>query len=231
MGNTTTKESRPAAAATLSQGRSRSRRDGARSKDRKQPKVREGYQLIIDPSEMVDGGYLFPQGVYSSPQDFKVAVVRELIIGRRLAPFYKGLESVDPNWTDDQLLFVINAPPGTPAPPPAQNPDEVTAAISELAIEDGIENTPDASSSASPSPQPAAGEPASRQTTRSATSTASKPTHQPKSSAAVSKASSSHTLSRPRSHTTSVMQTSQTRADERNTQAVWLYRNVHECPI
>lgn len=81
--------------------------------------------MIIDPNETVDGGYLFPQGVYHGGQDFKVSVVREMIINRRLAPFYKGLDAVDPKWTDEELLQNVkcsvepkNAPkPGQPGIP------------------------------------------------------------------------------------------------------------------
>ncbi|KAL1921882.1 uncharacterized protein VTP21DRAFT_10524 [Calcarisporiella thermophila] len=47
--------------------------------------------------DTIDGGSLTPQGVYSTPQDYDVRVVRRLITERKLAPFYKGLnESNDP---------------------------------------------------------------------------------------------------------------------------------------
>lgn len=68
----------------------------------------EGYEMITDPSETVDGGFLFPQGVYNGPQDFKVSVVRELIIRRKMAPFYKGVDGVDPLCSDKELLAALN---------------------------------------------------------------------------------------------------------------------------
>lgn len=71
-------------------------------------KVMEGYEMIADPTETVDGGFLFPQGVYTGAQDFKVSVVRELIIRRKLAPFYKGLDGIDSSCTDEQLLSALN---------------------------------------------------------------------------------------------------------------------------
>lgn len=81
------------------------------------------YEMIFDPNETVDGGLLFPQGVYHGPQDFKVTAVREAIVRRKLAPFYKGLDSVEPDWSDEELLKNIktlkpfNPPkPGQPGP-------------------------------------------------------------------------------------------------------------------
>lgn len=86
-----------------------------KSKGKGKHKHKESVQhLVLDPSEMVDGGYLQPQGVYSGPHDFKYKVVRQLIIDRRLAPFYKGLPDFDENWTDRQLLAAVR---GLPLPP------------------------------------------------------------------------------------------------------------------
>ncbi|ANB14458.1 Sip5p [Sugiyamaella lignohabitans] len=78
--------------------------------------------LVSDVSEMVDGGYLVPQGVYSGPQDFKAKVVRNLIIERRLAPFYKGIEDYDDTWTDRQLLAAVRNLPIPPATDPVVSP-------------------------------------------------------------------------------------------------------------
>ncbi|KAI8067754.1 hypothetical protein BC940DRAFT_50361 [Gongronella butleri] len=42
--------------------------------------------------EQVDFGSVFPNGLYSTaPQDFDARVLRQLILARKLAPFYKGL--------------------------------------------------------------------------------------------------------------------------------------------
>lgn len=78
---------------------------------------REGYEMIIDPNETVDGGYLFPQGVYHGGQDFKVSVVRDMIVKRRLAPFYKGLDAVDPEWSDEELLEKVRCTIEAKTPP------------------------------------------------------------------------------------------------------------------
>lgn len=231
MGNTATKESRPNAPASTATGRasrgSRERDEHGRS--RKRDKVKPGYQLIIDPSEMVDGGYLYPQGVYSSPQDFKVDVVRDVIIRRKMAPFYKGLDSVDPNWIDEQLLAAIDGktPPDLPALPSATEAGQellegsptaaVENAMDDLAIDDS-EST-DATSGSPGLPQ-------------SSALTGPVPTNDKRSRhSSQSHPATSQPVSRRRANTTSVTQNSSGKVNERNMQALWLYRNVHECPI
>ncbi|KAF9566269.1 hypothetical protein CPC08DRAFT_758962 [Agrocybe pediades] len=54
--------------------------------------------------ESVDYGSLVPQGVYTGPRDWNQAVVSQLIVARRLAPFYRPLEDYDDSWDDDQIL-------------------------------------------------------------------------------------------------------------------------------
>ncbi|KAF9421516.1 SNF1-interacting protein [Podila epigama] len=46
-------------------------------------------------TDQVDGGGLVPTGIYSAPQDFDFRIVQRLILQRKLAPFYKGLEECD----------------------------------------------------------------------------------------------------------------------------------------
>jgi hypothetical protein len=54
--------------------------------------------------DTVDGGSLFPQGVYTGPQDWDQSIVSHLIVGRKLAPFYRPLEDYDDSWDDEQIL-------------------------------------------------------------------------------------------------------------------------------
>src|SRR5882757_5526066 len=54
--------------------------------------------------ESVDFGFLSPQGVYTGPQDWNHAVVAQLIVQRKLAPFYRPLEEYDEGWDDEQIL-------------------------------------------------------------------------------------------------------------------------------
>ncbi|KAF9484942.1 hypothetical protein BDN70DRAFT_871933 [Pholiota conissans] len=54
--------------------------------------------------ETVDYGALVPQGVYTGPRDWNQAIVSQLIVARRLAPYYRPLEDYDESWDDDQIL-------------------------------------------------------------------------------------------------------------------------------
>lgn len=54
--------------------------------------------------DSVDYGALSPQGVYTGPQDWNQSVVSQLIVSRKLAPFYRPLDDYDDSWDDDQIL-------------------------------------------------------------------------------------------------------------------------------
>ncbi len=60
---------------------------------------------------VVDFGYLTPQGIYSATKDWKEDVVTQLIIDRKIAPFYRPLEDYDVSWDDDQILAARKDPP------------------------------------------------------------------------------------------------------------------------
>lgn len=61
--------------------------------------------------ETVDYGFLTPQGVYTGTPDWNQQIVTQLIIERRLAPFYRPLEDYDDNWEDEQILAARKPPP------------------------------------------------------------------------------------------------------------------------
>ncbi len=61
--------------------------------------------------DTVDFGYLTPQGVYSATKDWKEDVITQLIIDRKIAPFYRPLEDYDVSWDDDQILAARKDPP------------------------------------------------------------------------------------------------------------------------
>ena len=61
--------------------------------------------------ETVDFGYLTPQGIYTGPRDWNQTIVTQLIIDRKLAPFYRPLEDYDESWDDDQILAARKEPP------------------------------------------------------------------------------------------------------------------------
>ncbi|TDL27550.1 hypothetical protein BD410DRAFT_782656 [Rickenella mellea] len=54
--------------------------------------------------DSVDYGQLAPQGVYTGPRDWNQSVVTQLIIERKLAPFYRPLEEYEDSWDDEQIL-------------------------------------------------------------------------------------------------------------------------------
>ncbi|KAK2797335.1 hypothetical protein FQN50_009230 [Emmonsiellopsis sp. PD_5] len=72
--------------------------------------------------EHVDGGYLVTQGVYTGIEDFNKPIVRQLMIERRLAPFWKGLEDFSESWTEHQLMAAAR---GLPIPAPDEIPPEL----------------------------------------------------------------------------------------------------------
>lgn len=52
----------------------------------------------------VDYGFLVPQGVYTANPDWNQQIVTQLIVERRLAPFYRPLEDFEEDWDDEQIL-------------------------------------------------------------------------------------------------------------------------------
>ncbi|KAH8599059.1 hypothetical protein B0O99DRAFT_683779 [Bisporella sp. PMI_857] len=71
--------------------------------------------------EHVDGGYLVTMGVYTGTEDFSKPVVRQLMIERRIAPFWRGLDDFKTDWTEHQL---VAAGRGLPIPAPDEIPPE-----------------------------------------------------------------------------------------------------------
>lgn len=60
--------------------------------------------------ETVDFGYLTPQGVYTGPRDWNHTIVTQLIVDRKLAPFYRPLEDYEEDWDDEQILAHMKEP-------------------------------------------------------------------------------------------------------------------------
>ena len=80
--------------------------------------------------EHVDGGYLVTQGVYTGTEDYSKPIVRQLMIERRLAPFWKGLNDHQDSWTENQL---VAAAKGLPIPAPDDIPPEDEKSSNEAA--------------------------------------------------------------------------------------------------
>ncbi|KAF3403676.1 Protein sip5 [Penicillium rolfsii] len=72
--------------------------------------------------EHVDGGYLVTQGVYVGVEDFNKVVVRQLMIERRMAPFWRGLNDFSESWAEHQIMAAAR---GMPIPPPDEIPPEL----------------------------------------------------------------------------------------------------------
>lgn len=54
--------------------------------------------------ETVDYGHLTPQGVYTGSKDWNHGIVTQLIVDRKLAPFYRPLEDYNEDWDDEQIM-------------------------------------------------------------------------------------------------------------------------------
>lgn len=78
-------------------------------KQEEKDKLREEnyMKFIVRYSENVDGGYLAPHGTYKSNLDFNIDIVRNLIINRKLAPFYTPLQDFNEDWREEELLIIV----------------------------------------------------------------------------------------------------------------------------
>ncbi|CAI4048423.1 hypothetical protein SKDZ_13G2670 [Saccharomyces kudriavzevii ZP591] len=99
--------SRPRAGSNIS---STSRRKTSREKEL--AKEAHAKQLVVRCNETVDGGFLAPFGCYSFEKlDYDTTVVKNLIIKRKLAPFYTPLQDFDESWTRDELIKIVDGLP------------------------------------------------------------------------------------------------------------------------
>ncbi|KAJ9109737.1 hypothetical protein QFC19_001967 [Naganishia cerealis] len=75
---------------------------GSRNRDRDKTDAANTPQT---PSGLIDGGHLHPQGQYAQRNpDYNHAVVKGLIIEKKLAPFYRGLEDYEPEWDEEDVI-------------------------------------------------------------------------------------------------------------------------------
>lgn len=79
------------------------------TKDREMFKTLHAQGLVVKFDENVDGGYLAPYGTYNLNLDYMVSIVKELIIERKLAPFFTPLQDYKQSWTDDELLEIVDS--------------------------------------------------------------------------------------------------------------------------
>lgn len=84
-----------------------SRKKREKEIDKRLNKEKHISDLIVRLDENVDGGYLAPYSNYKYDLSYKTDIVRDLIVERKLAPFYTPLEDYDDSWSDEQLLQYI----------------------------------------------------------------------------------------------------------------------------
>ena len=83
----------------------------SKSDEKLKAQARHYNDLVVRYWENVDGGYLAPYGTYKLDLDFSTTIVRDLIIARRLAPFYTPLQDFNPSWTEEEIFIVISRTP------------------------------------------------------------------------------------------------------------------------
>lgn len=111
---------------TGTEWRKETRQEREARKLEKERAAREKERARSIKEEHLDGGYLVTQGVYTGTEDYNKGIVRQLMIERRLAPFWKGLNDHQDSWTEHQL---VAAAKGLPIP-----------AADEIPVEDDMKN-------------------------------------------------------------------------------------------
>lgn len=112
----------------------------SKSSTREKERFKEAHAqgLVVKYDENVDGGYLAPYGVYNLNLDYKISIVKECIIERRIAPFFTPLQDHDASWSDDELLKVVDSLKLHALPHEAEDEDEDLAydidAVDELTL-------------------------------------------------------------------------------------------------
>ncbi|KAK5654332.1 hypothetical protein OQA88_7510 [Cercophora sp. LCS_1] len=95
--------------------------------------------------EHIDGGYLVTMGTYVGPEDFNKQIVRQLMIERKIAPFWRGLNDFSDKWAEHQLIAAARGlpvpaadeiPPDDliPRPLPVDSPLSTTPTINNLTV-------------------------------------------------------------------------------------------------
>lgn len=82
------------------------------TKERQLAKEAHYRNLVVKFDECVDGGYLAPYGVHDDEKklDYNDAIVRQLIVDRKLQPFYLPLEDYEEDeLSDADLIKILNS--------------------------------------------------------------------------------------------------------------------------
>ena len=76
-------------------------------------------------------------GVYVGPEDFSKSLVRQLMIERRLAPFWRGFDDFSNSWAEHQIMAVAR---GMPLPPADEVPPELEYQLSKKPSQDATKS-------------------------------------------------------------------------------------------
>lgn len=97
-----------------------------RNSTKEKEKFKEAHAagLVVKYDENVDGGYLAPYGTYNLNLDYKISVVKQAIIDRKLAPFFTPLQEHNKDWTDEELLKSLDKLKLHAHPSEAEDEDE-----------------------------------------------------------------------------------------------------------
>lgn len=87
------------------------RNSGQKLETKHKNRERHHDALVVRHTENVDGGFLAPFGIYRLNLDFDTEVVRDLVVARRLAPFYTPLQDFDDTWTPDEIFKLVQQLP------------------------------------------------------------------------------------------------------------------------
>lgn len=110
---------------------SKAEREQRKQEKEKQARLRERERSMRE--EHVDGGYLVTQGVYVGPEDYNKTTVRQLMIERRLAPFWRGLDNFSKTWAEHQIMAAAR---GMTIPPADEVPPELEYSLSKRPSQD-----------------------------------------------------------------------------------------------
>ncbi|KAK6539954.1 SNF1-interacting protein [Orbilia ellipsospora] len=89
--------------------KTREERRAEREAEKKKERDKERERSMAE--ESIDGGFLVTVGVYTGLEDYNIKIVRQLMIERRMAPFWRGLSDHEDDWTDAQLVAAVNLKP------------------------------------------------------------------------------------------------------------------------
>ena len=107
--------------ATGTEWRRETKQEREARKLEKERAAREKERVSSMREEHIDGGYLVTQGVYTGTEDYNKCIVRQFMIERRIAPFWRGLNDHQESWTENQLVAAAN---GLPIPAPDEIPKD-----------------------------------------------------------------------------------------------------------